>query len=80
VTLFSDTVSGMVVKEAYPLPGGAESAEEAFTDYRDVDGVKMAFRASLRRGGLLVMTRTVTDVKVNVPIDPSLFTKPDKVR
>jgi predicted Zn-dependent peptidase len=79
VTLYIDTTNGMVVRESYLLPGGADGAEESFTDYRDVDGVKIAFRASLRRGGLQVLTRTVTDVKVNVPIEPSMFTKPDRV-
>jgi zinc protease len=80
VTLSIDTTTGMVVRESYPLPGGADVAEESFSDYRDVDGLKLAYRASLRRGGLLVLTRTVTDAKVNVPIEPSLFTKPDKVQ
>ncbi len=78
VTLFIDTASGMVLKESYPLPGGSDVAEEAFSDYRDVNGVKIAYRASLRRGGLLVLTRTVTDVKVNVPIEPTMFTRPEK--
>jgi hypothetical protein len=80
VTLSIETTTGMVVKESYPLPGGADMADESFTDYRDVDGVKIAYKASLRRGGLLVLTRSVTDVKVNVPIEPSVFTKPDKVQ
>jgi hypothetical protein len=78
VTLFIDTATGMVVRESYSLPAGAGTAEESFTDYRDVDGVKIAFRVSLRRGGLLVLTRVATDVKVNVPVDPSLFARPEK--
>ena len=77
VTLFIDTTSGMVLKEEYKLPDGS-AAEEFFSDFRDVDGVKIAYRASLRRGGLQVSNRVVTDVRVNVPIDPSLFIKPEK--
>ncbi len=78
VTLFIDTANGMVVKEEYQLPGGGGTAEESYSDFRDVDGVKIAFRAALRRGGLLVSSRVVTDVKVNVPLDPALFVKPEK--
>jgi zinc protease len=80
ITLSIDIGTGLVVKESYPLPGGAGTAEESFSDYRDVSGVKIAHRASLRRGGLLVLTRVVTSVRLNEPIDPSLFNRPDKVR
>jgi zinc protease len=80
VTLSIDVGTGLVVKESYPMPGGAGTAEESFSDYRDVGGVKIAHRASLRRAGLLVLTRSVTSVRVNAPIDPSLFVRPDKVQ
>jgi outer membrane lipoprotein-sorting protein len=79
VTLFVDTTTGMVLRQTYQDAGSADTAEESFSDYRDVDGVKIAFRASLRRGGLLVVTRAVSDAKVNVPIDPALFVRPDKL-
>jgi len=79
VTLFVDITTGMVARETYSLPAGGGTAEEVFTDYRVVDGVKIAYRASLRRGGLLVLTRVVTEVKLNVPVEPALFVRPEKV-
>lgn len=79
VTLFVDPRSGMVVKEAYELSSGGGPAEEAFSDYRDVDGVKFAFRATVRRGNEQVLTRVVTDLHVNAPVDPSLFAMPAKL-
>jgi hypothetical protein len=76
VTLFIDTTTGMVVKERYELPNGAGTADEVFTDYHAVDGVEFAFDAALQREGLPVMHRVVSEMKVNVPIDPALFAKP----
>src|SRR5437870_11638849 len=36
----------------------------------DVDGVKIAFTASLRQDGQAVLDRRVTEIRINVPIDP----------
>ena len=67
----------MVVRESYRLPGGMGMADELFSDYRDVDGLKVAFKASVRRNAARADC-TVTDVKVNVPFDPALFIKPER--
>jgi zinc protease len=76
VTLSIDLANGMVTAERYTLPAGGGSAEELFSDYRDVAGVKFPFRGAVRRAGLPVVERAVTDMKINVPIAPDLFTKP----
>jgi hypothetical protein len=78
ITLYIDPTTGMVVKESYVLPAAGGTAEELFSDYRDVDGVKIAFKASLRRGSLPVAERVVREARINVPVDPSLFVKPEK--
>jgi zinc protease len=49
--------------------------EERFSDYRTVDGLQIAFRAT-RRIGTQTVDRWVSEVKVNVDLDPSLFTRP----
>ena len=49
--------------------------EERFSDYRTVDGLQVAFRAS-RRIGTQTVDRWVSEVKTNVDLAPSLFTRP----
>jgi hypothetical protein len=76
VRLFIDTSSGMVLRESYELPGGTGTAEEVFSDYREVAGVKVAYKASVLRNNLPVLERTVSDFKVNPVLRPGLFEKP----
>jgi hypothetical protein len=49
-----------------------------FDDYRDVDGVKMAFtvRVAPTEVGNPLSTRTYSEVKLNVPVDESKFGMP----
>jgi len=78
VSVYVDPETGLVRKVAYRAQGaaGPENAEEVFADYRPVDGVLVAFKASVKRNGLNVFERTVTDYKLNAPIDPAVFKKP----
>lgn len=76
VTLYIDAASGLVVRESYRLPGGTGVADELFTDYRDVSGVKVAFKASMRRNNLPVLERVLTDFVVNPPLRAGLFDRP----
>jgi hypothetical protein len=54
---------------------GRPIVEETFFDYRNVDGIQFAFRATQKVGPMSV-ERRVTDVKINAPIDPALFKRP----
>jgi hypothetical protein len=54
---------------------GQALVEESFSDYRSVDGVQMPFLAE-RRVGPIVIRRRVTELRINRPIAPSLFTRP----
>ena len=47
----------------------------AFSDYRPVDGIQIAFRAS-RKAGPLAVDRRVTEVKINTAVDAALFSRP----
>jgi zinc protease len=49
--------------------------EESFADYREVDGIQIPFQGT-RQIGTQAVARRSSDVKVNAPIDPSLFKRP----
>ena len=54
---------------------GRPIVEEEFSDYRAVDGVQFAF-VGARRSGSQSIERRITDLKLNVPLEPALFKKP----
>ncbi|MGH9348498.1 MAG: insulinase family protein [Vicinamibacterales bacterium] len=79
VRLYADA-AGLVVRQSFTAPGpdGRDMlAEESFSDYREIDGVKVPFVAALSHDGRPVLTRTLTDVRFNAPIDARLFSRPD---
>lgn len=47
-------------------------------DYRDVNGYKFAMRKHSSVKSLLELDEEITDIEVNVPVDPSMFTFPAK--
>src|SRR4030095_2933429 len=49
--------------------------EESFSDYRDVDGVKIPVHG-VRESGTQSVERYTSSVEINRPIDPSLFKRP----
>ena len=52
-------------------------AEEQFSDYRTVNGVKVPYEASVVRDGKTLVKRVLTSVTFNDPaVVPSLFEKP----
>jgi zinc protease len=82
VRLHVDQQTATVVKITYdsraPAPGSTEPrpTEEIFSDYRVVNGVSLPFKATVKRGGRVLLERQLTNVQVNVPIDAALFAKP----
>jgi len=77
MVMYVDGGTGMVVKQTYVAGGvGQPLVEETFTDYRDVNGIKINYAANVRVGGEPALERTVTDVKIGGPLDPSLFRRP----
>jgi zinc protease len=73
--LMVDPETGLIARQRYV---GADSAvtEEAFSDYRDINGLKVAFRTTVYRDGTPVLERTVRSFQYNVPLEPALFTRP----
>jgi len=78
LTLVFDPVTALPVRQRYravTAPGAAPSdTEEAFSDFRDVGGIKVPFTAVIRVNGVVTVKRTVHTVEYNVPLDPALFT------
>jgi photosynthetic reaction center cytochrome c subunit len=77
VTLYFDKQSGLLVREIRfgRTPIGRVPSQVDYSDYRAVDGIKFPFQYKFQwldgRD-----TYTLTDVKINVPIDASRFGKP----
>lgn len=75
VTVALDPRTSLISYMRYALPDKT-SAEEAFADYRSINGLLVAFSAEVRRAGLPPVLRTVKTFEYNVDLDPALFTKP----
>jgi photosynthetic reaction center cytochrome c subunit len=77
VTLYFDKQSGLLVREIRfgRTPIGRVPSQVDYSDYRAVDGIKFPFQYKFQwldgRD-----TYTLTDVKINVPIEASRFGKP----
>ena len=78
IILYIDPRTNLIDKQAYVAAGapGQPLVEEVFSDYRPVNGVQIAFHAGMRQGGRAVVDRHVTDLKINAPLDASLFKRP----
>lgn len=80
LTLLFDPVTALIVKARYRLaglpPGERTEAEESYSDYRDVEGLKVAFTTDVRREGAPALRRLVRSCEINVPLDSILFVKP----
>jgi zinc protease len=77
MVMYADPATGLVTRQTYVAGGmGQPLVEESFSDYRDVGGIQINYAASVRVGGEPALERTVTDVKINAPLDPALFKRP----
>jgi zinc protease len=77
VLLNLDADSFLVSSQSYVAGGpGSPLVEEEFSDYRPVDGVQIAFAASVSQYNRKVLERRVTSIRINAPINPTLFQRP----
>ena len=76
VTLLFDPQTFLLVAQRYGGAQGDPATEETFSDYRDVQGMKVAFRIRVRVEGQPPIERITQTMDFNVPVDPSLFVKP----
>jgi zinc protease len=76
IVLEVDRTTSLIRKQSYRADApGRPLVEESFSDYRPVDGIQIAFRAS-RKSGPLAVERRVTEVKINTTVEPALFSRP----
>jgi len=67
--------NGLIERARYSIePEGR--GEEAYSDYRSVSGIQVAFHTVVRRGGLTPVERDVKKIRFNVALPPGLFVKP----
>jgi hypothetical protein len=79
LTLIFDPVTALLIKSKYRMAGptGEVTVEETYSNYRDVNGLKVPFSTEVRRDGAPAVQRTLRTFEFNVPVDPALFNKPE---
>jgi zinc protease len=76
LVLYIDARTGLIDKLTFVADAPSRPlVEERFSDYRAVDGIQIAFQAT-RVIGKQTVERRITEVKVNVDLDPALFKRP----
>ncbi|MGH9374047.1 MAG: M16 family metallopeptidase, partial [Vicinamibacterales bacterium] len=76
LTLVLNPATGLIVRQRYPAHGPAAEIEESLSDYRDVNGLQVAFSVTVRHPGELPMTRVLRRFDYNVPLDATVFARP----
>jgi zinc protease len=76
LTVILDPVTSLILKQRYMSADGEGVTEEAFSDYRDMNGLQVAFRAVLRRPRAPTIERRLQTFEYNVQLAPALFTRP----
>jgi zinc protease len=77
LVFYVDPGTSLISKQAYVVRApGQPLIEELFSDYRPVDGVKVAFSAEVRAAGNPIVTRRLNAITFNDAFDPKLFTRP----
>jgi hypothetical protein len=76
-TLYFDFLSGLLLRRVVVLRTamGGITQQTDFSDYRDVNGVKIAFVAKIATDEN-IQTRTITEAKINVPVSDDTFKLP----
>lgn len=78
--LYVDPSDNMVVGNMRKMVTmeGPTDVTEAYSDFRDVNGIKMSFASVQRAGGKTISSTKVTEIKINPPLDAATFQKPQK--
>jgi zinc protease len=78
VTLYVDP-QNLIARQSFSAAGPdgrPVQAEEAFSDYRPVNGVQVPFKAEVSRGGRVILSRLLKNVALNTTLDDMLFARP----
>lgn len=78
VKLYFDPATRLLVGARYTARSlqGPQETLEVWSDFREVDGVKVPFHSVTYQDGAKFADQTLKEVKLNVPVDPALFSKP----
>jgi predicted Zn-dependent peptidase/outer membrane lipoprotein-sorting protein len=76
VTLLFDPQTMLLASQRYGGHDGEPETEETFSDYRPVNGLQVAHRATLRRQKNPPFERIVRTFEINVPVEATFFRKP----
>lgn len=76
IVLLIDPDTSQIEKESFLADApGQPLVEEEYSDYRSVSGIQVPFRAA-RKIGQQAIERSITDIKINAPIDAGFFKRP----
>ena len=78
VKLYIDS-QNLIVRQAFSAAGPdgrPVQAEEAFSDYRRIEGIQVPFRAEVSRAGRVILSRTLKSVTLNSALPDTLFARP----
>ncbi|HEY2934602.1 MAG TPA: pitrilysin family protein [Acidobacteriota bacterium] len=77
IKVYLDADTGMVLRESrLSKAGGAPAdAEENYSDYREVSGVRLPFKRTAKRNGQPFAEVTITEIKVNTGVTDQVFVK-----
>ena len=77
MVMYIDPETFRITRQTYVAGGpGAPLVEELFGDYRPIDGVQIAFSATVRRGSETLIERKIIELRINDSLDPALFKRP----
>lgn len=79
--LYFDTESGLVVhtEDTFATPDGPYAVKLDLDDYRDIEGLKFAFRIKRTEKGAVTSMR-LTQVEINPAIEDAIFLKPESAK
>lgn len=78
VKVFVDPKTGLLAGKGFrgALMGAPADMIEVYSDYRDVDGIKVAFRTTVMRDGRKAIDTKLEDFKLNPGASDSIYRKP----
>jgi len=78
IKLYFDPATHLVAAARYKSdgPNGPVDNEQKWSDYRTIEGKQFAFSVVIYRDGAKFIESNVQELKLNPPIDDSLFAKP----
>ena len=79
IRLWVDSESGAVLKSVHQgsaAGGGPARIEQIYSDYREVDGIRIPFKTQVNQNGREFATLTLTEVIYNSGLDAETLSKP----